>query len=491
MRSLQMKRSTRLRQRSLAAFLAASVAGCAMGPDFAKPETGLSEAVFMPRDAHGELDNASGASVPLQWWTLFNDAALTELQARAQVGNLDLRMAAERIEQSRAQLGIASSEALPSLSAGAVHTREGLSEHGKFAALGAPAGPSDFSQLAFDASWELDLWGRARRVREGAAAALESTVFDHEAARVALAAEVARHYLQLRGTQAQLDIARQNVAVAERTLAVAESRERNGVATRFDTASSRAQVATVRAMVPELIHRRNALVNALAMLLGEQPRVLDARLAGAAALPSLPARIPLGVPSELAHRRPDIRRAEAQLHAATAAIGVAKADFYPRIGLRARVGVEAFEARDLGSWDSRFFSVGPTVYLPIFQGGRLAQRLALSESRQKSAALAYRQTVLRAWHEVDGALDAWAAQRRRHSELQASYEENRQALRAAERSYREGASDYLAVLTAQRSLLASQTALNDSATTASLAVVNLYKSLGGGWNPGQVEGTPR
>jgi outer membrane protein TolC len=200
-------------------------------------------------------------------------------------------------------------------------------------------------------------------------------------------------------------------------------------------------------------------------------------------LPSLPASIPVGIPSELAHRRPDILRAEAQLHAAVAAIGIAKADFYPRIGLRGRAGAEAFEVDDLASWDSRFFSVGLTVHLPIFQGGRLVQRLALGEARQRQAALAYRQTVLRAWHEVDNALDALAARQEQYAELLVSYEQNRQALQVAERGYQEGAADYLSVLTAQRNLLASQTSLNASATGATLALVQLYKSLGGGWDP--------
>jgi NodT family efflux transporter outer membrane factor (OMF) lipoprotein len=422
---------------------------------------------------------------------LFNDAVLTELQLRAQDDNLDLQIASERIEQSRAQLGIASSQLLPSVSADASYAREALSKHGKLAALGAPTRPSDFWQLGFDASWEIDLWGRARRAREGAAAALEATAYDREAARVALSAEVARTYLQLRGTQAQLDIAQQNLTVAERTLSLAESRERHGVATRFETSSARAQLATIKATVPELLQRRNALMNALALLLGEKPRALDVQLRETLPLPSLPTRVPVGVPSELAHRRPDILRAEAQLHAATAAIGVAKADFYPRIGLRARIGVEAFEIGDLDSWDSRFFSVGPTVYLPIFQGGRLTQRLALNEAGQKTAALAYRQTVLRAWHEVDNALDAWVAQQRQHAELLVSYEQNQQALHAAERGYREGAADYLSVLTAQRSLLASQTSLNASATNATLTLVNLYKSLGGGWDPDALKTAPQ
>lgn len=457
--------------------------GCAVGPDFMKPESELDAAQLTPRPEHGSDTALLPAAVPSQWWQLFNDPLLTQLQSRAQARNLDLQMAADRIDQSRAQLGITASQLLPSVGANASYAREALSEHGKFAALGAPTAPSNFWQLGFDASWEIDLWGRARRARESAAATLEATVYDREAARIALSAEVARTYLQLRGTQAQLDIAQQNRAIAERTLGLAESRERNGVATRFETASARAQLATIKALLPDLAQRRNAQMNALALLMGEPPRALDAQLRQAMPLPSLPTRVPVGIPSELAHRRPDILRAEAQLHAATAAIGVAKADFYPRLGLKGRIGVEAFDSGDLSSWDSRFFSVGPTVYLPIFQGGRLMQRLALNESRQKTAALAYRQTVLRAWHEVDDALDAWAAQQRQHDELRVSYEQNKQALHAAERGYQQGAADYLSVLTAQLNLLASQTDLNSSATNATLTVVNLYKSLGGGWDP--------
>ncbi|WLI43911.1 efflux transporter outer membrane subunit [Pseudomonas beijingensis] len=457
--------------------------GCAVGPDFMKPESELDAAQLTPRPEHGSDTALLPAAVPSQWWQLFNDPLLTQLQSRAQARNLDLQMAADRIDQSRAQLGITASQLLPSVGANASYAREALSEHGKFAALGAPTAPSNFWQLGFDASWEIDLWGRARRARESAAATLEATVYDREAARIALSAEVARTYLQLRGTQAQLDIAQQNRAIAERTLGLAESRERNGVATRFETASARAQLATIKALLPDLAQRRNAQMNALALLMGEPPRALDAQLRQAMPLPSLPTRVPVGIPSELAHRRPVILRAEAQLHAATAAIGVAKADFYPRLGLKGRIGVEAFDSGDLSSWDSRFFSVGPTVYLPIFQGGRLMQRLALNESRQKTAALAYRQTVLRAWHEVDDALDAWAAQQRQHDELRVSYEQNKQALHAAERGYQQGAADYLSVLTAQLNLLASQTNLNSSATNATLTVVNLYKSLGGGWDP--------
>jgi NodT family efflux transporter outer membrane factor (OMF) lipoprotein len=466
-----------------AALCAVLLASCAVGPDFVKPVIGLHEVALTPRQDYASVPTTSDAEVPVQWWMLFNDALLADLESRAQGQNLDLQIASERIEQSRAQLGIASAELLPSVGATANYTREALSKHGKFAALGAPTRPSDFSQLGFDASWEIDLWGRARRAREGAAALLEATQYEREAMRVTLSAEVARTYLELRGTQAQLDIAQRNLAVAQRLVGLAESRERNGIATRLETSFALAQLATIKSTIPELTQHRNALMNALALLLGEEPRALDVHLRGAMPLPSLPASVPTGVSSELAHRRPDILRAEAQLHAAVASIGVAKADFYPRIGLRARVGVEAFEFDDLASWDSRFFSIGPTVYLPIFQGGRLVQRLALSEARQREAALAYRQTVLRAWHEVDNALDGLAAREQQYIELQASFEHNRQALHVAERGYQQGAADYLSVLTAQRNVFASQTSLNAGATNATLALVNLYKSLGGGWNP--------
>jgi NodT family efflux transporter outer membrane factor (OMF) lipoprotein len=474
---------SRIQQCAGASLCAVLLAGCAVGPDFVKPVSGLHDLALTPRQDYASVLPTSDAAVPSQWWMLFNDAVLDGLESRAQAQNLDLQIASERIEQSRAQLGIASADLLPSVSGSANYSREALSKHGKFAALGAPTHPSDFSQLGFDASWEIDLWGRARRAREGAAALLEGTQYEREAMRVTLSAEVARTYLELRGTQAQLDIAQRNLAVAQRLAGLAESRERNGIATRFETSSALAQLATIKSTVPELTQRRNALMNALASLLGEEPRALDTQLRPALPLPSLPASMPAGLSSELAHRRPDILRAEAQLHAAVAGIGVAKADFYPRIGLRARFGVEAFEFDDLASWDSRFFSVGPTVYLPIFQGGRLVQRLALSESRQREAALAYRQTVLRAWHEVDNAFDTLAARELQYVELQASYEQNRQALHVAERGYQEGAADYLSVLTAQRNVFASQSSLNAGATNATLALVNLYKSLGGGWDP--------
>lgn len=472
-----------LLQNAGTAFCIISLCGCTVGPDFAKPRSEITQLpqASRPDDIYRNY-LSSVAKTPDEWWLIFNDKVLIELQSRAKLNNLDLQMAAERIEQSRAQLGITSSQLLPTIDSSASYSREKLSQNGKFAALGAPTNASDFWQLGFDASWELDLWGRTRRMREGATASFEATLYDREAAQVALTAEVAKTYLQLRGIQAQLVIAQQNLDIANRLVKLTESRERNGVATRFETASALAQHASIKAMLPDLMQQRNQLMNALALLIGEQPKALDAQLSQALTLPELPQNIPVGLSSELAHQRPDIQRAEAKLHAATAAIGVAKADFYPRIGLRGRIGVEAFELDDLASWDSHLFSVGPTVYLPIFQGGKLTQRLALNESRQKEAALAYRQTVLRAWHEVDNAIDTWSAQRSHHAELVIAYQQNKEAFQTAKRSYQQGVADYMTVLTAQRQLLAAQNQLNTSSTNAAISVVNLYKALGGGWD---------
>jgi len=459
------------------------ITGCAVGPDFVRPNCGLDDATLASDTDFNINITTSPATVPEQWWELFNDPLLADFVAQAHTSNLDLQLAMTRIEQGRAQLGIATSELLPNLGGGGSYTRERISQDGHWAGVGAPPGPNHYWQIGFDSSWEIDLWGRARRAREGALAAMEATKYDHEAIRVSISAEVARTYLQLRGIQAQLAIVAQNLETAEYALRIAESREKNGVATRYETTSARAQLATVEALLPELTQRRNTLMNTLAFLLGERPRALDTKLRTVMPLPSLPSEVPIGIPSELARRRPDILSAEAQLHAATAVIGVAKADFYPRIRLTGQLGEEAFQSADLKNLHSSFYSIGPTVYLPIFHGGLLVQRLALSEARQKAAALTYQRTVLHAWHEVDNALDAWAAQLRAHEELLVAYEQNKQALRVAERNYSEGSADYLSVLIAQRNVLTSQASLNASATQGTLTLVNLYKALGGGWNP--------
>jgi len=476
-----------LRFRQLALITPILLSGCMSGPDFQRPHNPLTEVTLHPRSVSVQTAELREETVPVEWWQLFNDALLSDLQARALHGNLDLQAASARIAQSRAQLGVASAALWPTIGIGADYAREAISANGPIARLGAPSAPHNLWQTVVDASWEIDFWGRAARARESALAASEARVYEREAMRVSLTAEIARDYLLLRTVQTQLDIAGQNLAIAKHAVRLTHSREQNGVATRFDTASARAQQASVEALIPAMTQQRNTLMNSLALLLGEAPRRLDAELLPALPVPDLPRKIPVGLPLELAMRRPDIREAQARLHEATAAIGVAEADFYPRISLTGSLGLQAFDRNDMGNWSSRNFSVGPTLYLPIFEGGRLKSTLALSHAVQQSAAIAYQQTVLQAWHEIDDALNALDAEQQRHQALQTAFEQNREAFEVARRAYQQGAGDYLSVLIAQRNLLNSQMTLADSSTAASLALVSLYKALGGGWNPTETQ----
>lgn len=474
--------------RRLAAGLAIALCGCAVGPDFQRP---LLEAPLE------RLNTPNGPALPSQvseqapdaeWWALFNDATLNVLLRRAQDGNLELRAAAARIEQSRAQRGLARAAGLPRLGVGGSYAREALSGNGPMARLGARDNAHDLWQAGFDASWELDLWGRNQRSREAAAAGALAAVYQREGVRVSMAADIARNYLLLRGVQTQLRIAEQHSQLVEQLARLTQRRAAAGAATTAETASAGAELATVQATLPLLRQQQAALTNALALLLGEPPRALNAELAVRSELPALPRQIAVGLPSELARRRPDILQAEAQLHAATAAIGVAQADFYPRIRLNGSLGLQAFEAEDFGNWSSRNFSVGPSLYLPIFEGGRLRRMLELSQAQQQQAAIQYQQTVLRAWHEVDNALYGYASVQWRQQRVEQAFQQQRQAYAAAARRYQQGASDYLGVLIAQQKLFARQRELSDSRTAMALAMVSLYKTLGGGWDAAASQG---
>ncbi|SFI32221.1 efflux transporter, outer membrane factor (OMF) lipoprotein, NodT family [Collimonas sp. OK307] len=465
----------------------ALIAGCTTGPDFHRPEVATPTAAFITPNANGLPSQTTPTKIDSAWWRIFNDEALNTLEIRGQQSNLDLQVAATRILQSRAQLGIAGAAGLPHVSVSADYARQALSANGLLDKIGANDVPYNLYEGGFDVSWEIDLWGHQHRIEESAKARAQATIFRREGARVALETDIARSYLLLRGVQTQLVIVGQNRDIAERTLELTRSREANGVATRFDAAAATAQLATISALIPRLQQQRDALMNALALLLAEQPRALNAVLNVTpikSGVPALPGEVPVGLPSELARRRPDILQAEAALHAATADIGVAEADFYPRIELTGSLGLQSLEESKFGNWSSRNFSIGPTLHLPIFEGGRLKSSLALTKARQQEAAIEFQQTVLRAWHEIDNALNAYSAEQWRNNQLKQAFEQNQRAYTFALRRYQEGASTYLTVLIAQRSVLSSQIELDESSTGMAVAMVVLYKALGGGWTDG-------
>ncbi|ERO61299.1 hypothetical protein P308_00735 [Pseudomonas piscis] len=320
-----------------------------------------------------------------------------------------------------------------------------------------------------------------RRETEAADASLEVAENDRRAVLLSVLAETAQDYIQLRSVQSTRAVTEQNLEVARHSLKLSQLRLADGVATDLDVAEAAAQVATIEARLPELQQRQAQLINALSLLLGEPPQALQKELASDAPVPQPPVRLAIGLPSQLAERRPDIRQAEARLHAATASIGVAKGDFYPRITLSGNFGSQAMQLADFGSWNSRQYSFGPQFSLPLFDGGRLRGVLKLREAQQQEAAVAYQQTVLRAWHEIDDQLTRYNASQLRRDSLAEAVRQNQIALRTAQQQYIEGVVDFVNVLTVQGALLATQEQLVESSAGVSLAMVGLYKALGGGW----------
>jgi NodT family efflux transporter outer membrane factor (OMF) lipoprotein len=461
-------------------------AGCAVGPNFTQPENGLGNVRIEP-EGNAELPSPVAMErMPNAWWSLFGDPMLDSLQTRAHEANLDLQSAYTRIDQSRATLGIVTAGLLPVIGADASYSRQALSEKGPMAALGAPTDAHNFWQTGLTALWELDLWGRNRRLRERGMALTLAKTYEKELVHVAMSAEVANTYILLRGAQSRFALARRNEQIARDCLNLVQTRLSNGIATNYEVASAKSELAQTSALAIESAHQCEVLMNGLAMLLALPPGSLEAELGSPKDIPALPDRVPLGLPSELAGRRPDILQAEANLHAATAAIGVTEANFYPSITLTGTLGLQAFEWKDLGFWDARWFAAGPSIYLPLFQGGRMLKELELRKAEHVQAALEYRKTVLTAWHEIDNALRFFAAEQKQQEELHQAYDESERAFNKVRRSYQEGEASYLEMLIAQRNVLARKTAWRKALTQSACALVALYKAVGGGWDDEQL-----
>lgn len=468
--------TTSLTWLSLAA-LTLCLGGCTVGSDFQRPQAQLPATWNAPDTSTQAADAA--------WWQRFNDPLLDALVQRMAHDNLDLQVAASRLEQSLAAAGATDASAMPQVSAKGGYTRARNSANG----LLDPSGNSGLANYnswssGLQADWELDLWGRVKRQREAASARVEVARETRHAALVSLSAALARDYIKLRQAQNAQQIARQNLALAQHSLRLTQVRLAEGVTTQLEVEQAATQVAEMQASLPPLQQREQELVNALSLLLAQPPGSLAAQLQAGqreVAIPGMTQPLALGLPSELAARRPDIRRAEAVLHAATADMGVAEGDFYPRITLSGNVGLQALQLSELGDWGSRGFAFGPALSLPLFDGGRLRAMLRLSGALQQQAALQYRQTVLLAWHEVDDALQAWHASTATSVHLSQALAHSRAAWERAQQQYALGTVDYLHVLNAQASLLHNQRALSDSSAAASLALVRLYQALGGGW----------
>jgi NodT family efflux transporter outer membrane factor (OMF) lipoprotein len=489
-----MKISHRL-LRALPMFAALVLAGCAVGPDFKAPTPEAPADFSAWHGGSPELLDPQlrgTASAPIGW-SVFADPVLDALQARALAANHDVQTAALRFAQSRTQRQAAEAQRGPQLNASAAATRQRQSEFGSGTRLvdalnpsnreeliGVLSEPHNLYQAGFDAAWELDLWGRVRRSIESADANLAASQAMLAQVQLSVQSELARNYFELRTAQRQLRIARADVAAAEETLELVKARADGGLTTDLDVTRQRAQVADLRARLPQLLAQEAQAINQITLLAGERPGALQAHLAERAEAPAsaLPDLSP-GLPSDAALRRPDIQRAQAQLHAATASIGVAVADLYPRITLGANFGFESVGSRSFGEWGSRQWSVGPSLQLPIFDGGRRRSTVTLRELQQQEAAVAWQQTVLRAWHEIDDALSAYTADRQRHLQLVEKERHSRDAWELARVRYDNGLTDFLVQLDAQRTLLQAQRDQVASSGRLALDLVMLTKALGG------------
>lgn len=477
----------------VAAVALLSISGCvSVGPDFEPPDPMLPSVSFFGKPEPAALAPARGDFPPPdpKWWTSFHDPTLTSLAERVTTANLDVRTATVRLAQSRFQRGVAASAQLPSVSSDTSYQRELYSQNGLFslAKLFLPSGtpfpfipPISVWQTAIDASWEIDIWGRVRRQVEAADAQIEMSEAQRRDTLVSTLAELARDYIDLRGIQAQIAISNANLASSSEILQLTKTLTAKGLASDLDVANASAQVEAVRSTLPTLKDQEAARINALSLLVDEPPGSLRDELAQAKPIPPTPPRAPLGVPSELARRRPDIRQAEAQLHAATATIGVAVGDFYPSVKLNGSVGFNALDLRNLWKGSSLQYAVGPSVSLPIFEGGRLKSTLELREAQQQEAAIAYHKTVLQAWHEVVNALVAYRSEQERRASLKAQVDRARQAVALSRTRYKNGLADFISVLDAERTALQAELQYAQSTASVSTDLVQLYKALGGGW----------
>jgi NodT family efflux transporter outer membrane factor (OMF) lipoprotein len=484
-------RDNRVRAAGFRAFpliaIIAGVCGCMVGPDFKRPAPampmGWSGPATQPT-TRASVTVAAPADVAA-WWRNFNDPILNSLIERAISSNLDLRQAESRLRQARAQRDVTAAGFWPQANVSTGYRRQG-SDGGQVRATSAGTvtssrGSSDQFNGAFDASWELDVFGGVRRQIEAADANIQFAHEDLRDALVSLTSEVALNYLDLRGFQRQIAIAQENLKSQQYSADLTRRRQAGGLVNGLDVANADATLASTEAGIPVLEQNARQTIYNISLLLGQQPQALVSQLAPSAQIPSVPAEVPVGLPSQLLRRRPDIRRAEASLHAATAQVGVAIADLFPRFSLTGSISSSGGQFQNVWNWNNAFWSIGPSVSWPIFSAGSIRANIRVQNEVQAQAATTYEQTVLTALNEVESALVAYAREQQHRTALEQAVTANRRAVQLSQQLYQQGQTDFLNVLTAQRSLLGAEDALVQSNRTVATDLVALYKALGGGW----------
>jgi outer membrane protein, multidrug efflux system len=478
---------------------------CKVGPNYQPPHEPV------PGQFSGATPAASGSGPRLSseqeaasfWWREFHDAELDKLIDQATAGNLNLKAAYLRIVEARIQVQSARAQGLPSLNASASYTREqfglagilksqGVGNSGPTASataqqlIGALEQPVNLYQLGFDASWEIDLFGKVRRQVEAATAQSAGAVESRNDLLISLEAEVAQTYVQLRAAQVSRQVILDLIAAQREIAELTQNRHEHGLAGEPDVDSARAELTSLESQLPADEQTITSSRHALAVLTGQNPEALDGEFGTTGALPELPESVPVGVPSTLARRRPDIRNAETTLHAATAEIGVSVASMFPDVSLAGSYGLRNLGTRYLFDWQSHFYTFGPSVSVPIFHGGALVASVRLSRAQAAEAALGYRQTVLAALQEVEDGLSSLTQDAARVASLKDTVGADERAVEVQSDAYRHGVISYITLLTVQLQAAQAREQLVQAQATESTDLVKLYKALGGGW-----EGAPQ
>jgi NodT family efflux transporter outer membrane factor (OMF) lipoprotein len=460
------------------------LASCsAVGPNYKRPDVEMPSAFHSGGPAFQAPVTPLGGPDP--WWETFQDPVLTALIEDAVRHNQDIRIAVAAVHEARAARRIAGSRWMPSIDANANYRRLRASENGPLvgplAEAGLASAETDLYQTGLEASWEIDVFGSVRRDNEAAIARVQEVNERLADALVVVAAEVGLAYTDLRGAERELAVLRRNIEVQSQTASLVLSQLRTGIASEIDSDQARSQLTRTQAQEPLLQAAIDIATYRLAVLTGRMPGELTDSLKGSATLVVRGDLVPVGLPSELLLRRPDVRAAEQGLHAARADIGIATADLYPRFFLTGAAGLESVSFGDLFSSQSGFFAIGPTIRWPVFRGGALRAQVGAAEARADAQYARYQQSILLAVEDVERSLVGYGQQERRRRQLVESRDAAVRAATLTRQNYERGIGPFLEVLDAERRALESDIDLARSEAEVTRQAIRLYRALGGGW----------
>jgi len=468
--------------------------GFKVGPNYCTPSADTAQHWIDADNPRLKSLEASGAC----WWTVFNDPTLDYLVTTTANENLTLKTAGCRILEARAERGVAEGNLFPQQQQmGGGYSRNAMSANAYPFNAFAPLMPTFFYDnwsTAFNAAWELDFWGRFRRAIEAADANLDAQVANYNNVLVLLQAEVAANYIQMRAFEERLQLAQKNVELQKETLRIISLREKSGLVTELDVQQATYNLGQTESMIPILDAGRRRAQNRLCILMAKPPEDISQMIHSPGTIPIPPAEVVVGIPAELLRRRPDVQQAERVAALQSARIGIAEAEFYPRIAITGSIGVQAQDFSNLFDSKSLVGQIGPGFNWNLLNYGRIKNNVRAQDARFQQAILTYRDTVLRANEEVENSIVSFLREQDRVASLATSANAAARSVEIATKQYEKGLIDYQPLLDSERVLTHQQDTLAECRGSVGIYLVAIYKALGGGWQtqqqPNQPQATP-